>query len=96
MKIIFHPDAEEEMVFAAQYYEDRAPGLGVAFLEELEKGIDRIANSPFICPILSGQVRRYLLDIFPFGILYRVEREQIFILAIMHRKRRPNYWKDRN
>jgi len=32
---------------------------------------------------------------FPFGILYRIEPEQIVVVAVMHLRRRPGYWRDR-
>jgi len=32
---------------------------------------------------------------FPYGILYIEEPEEIFILAIMHLHRYPDYWKER-
>ena len=32
---------------------------------------------------------------FPFGILYRVDPDEIVILAVMHLARQPDYWRDR-
>lgn len=40
-------------------------------------------------------VRRCLVNRFPFGVIYSVEQGEIFILAVMHLRRHPDYWKDR-
>lgn len=37
MIAIYHPEAEDEMIVAARYYENEASGLGVKFLDDLDK-----------------------------------------------------------
>jgi len=32
---------------------------------------------------------------FPYSIVYRVETEKVFVLAVAHLRRRPLYWRDR-
>jgi threonine/homoserine efflux transporter RhtA len=41
-------------------------------------------------------VRRCLVNRFPFGVLYSLETTGVFILAVMHNRRRPDYWKSRH
>lgn len=31
----------------------------------------------------------------PYGVLYARESDRLYILAIMHTKRKPGYWLDR-
>ncbi len=90
-----HPEAEAEMRVAARWYHACQPGLGARFLREVAQAGKRIASHPEACPIVSGSVRRCLVDSFPFGLLYRVEGEKVYVLAVMHQKREPNYWKCR-
>jgi len=40
-------------------------------------------------------VRRKQLGRFPYQLLYRVDGEEIRILAVMHKRRRPLYWVER-
>jgi len=42
---------------------------------------------------ISGHFRRCLIDRFPYGIIYVVDEREIFIAAVMHLKRKPEYWK---
>jgi len=36
-----------------------------------------------------------LVRVFPYSVLYTVEREFVLIVAIMHGKREPGYWRHR-
>jgi plasmid stabilization system protein ParE len=94
-QIIYHPDAENEFLQSVHYYETQQKGLGRKFINSFNKSIDNIKFSPESWPILEDDIRRYLLSTFPFGILYRKVRNTIRILAVMHLKRDPDYWKDR-
>jgi len=44
---------------------------------------------------MEHDVRRCLVNRFPFGVLYSVEPTSIFVIAVMHHRRRPDYWKNR-
>lgn len=90
-----HPEADSEMRAAARWYQSCQPGLGTRFLREVGNAGKRISDYPEACQILAGSVRRCLLEQFPFGILYRVEAERIYVLAVMHLSREPGYWKNR-
>lgn len=92
---LFHPEAEEEMIVAARFYEKRAEGLGISFLHEVETGIHRIGEAPERYPIFAHNIRRYLLHRFPFSILYSKRKDALVIIAVMHHNQRPYYWKIR-
>lgn len=94
-RVVFLDPAEEEMLEAAAYYEDRASGLGDHFITEVQHAVQRIIENPESSRLLKGNVRRRLLRRFPFGILYRIEADKIIIVAVMHLRRRPGYWADR-
>ena len=95
MRLSFHPEAEDEFFRAVEYYEACEPGLGQAFSAEVTSGILRIHDYPSAWPLVDDEVRRCLVHRFPFAILYIVERDNIFILAVMHVRREPGYWKSR-
>src|SRR5215467_13716067 len=91
-EISFHRFADQELNDTAQYYQLESPGLGVAFLDEVERSLQSITKHPDSSPVLSGSVRRRLLRRFPYALLYTVKPEGIRILAVMNLKRRPTYW----
>ena len=91
----FLSPAEREMAQAAQYYNSRVPNLGTEFLHEVKKAVKRLEADPEAAQKVRGDVRRRLIRRFPFGILYRVDPEEIVILAVMHLGRHPDYWHGR-
>lgn len=93
--IIFHPLAERELVEAARFYEARAVGLGGDFIREVEHSLTQIAASPQAGRVFEGTIRRWLVRRFPFANLYRVTTEDVSVVALMHVRRRPGYWKRR-
>ncbi|RZN41532.1 MAG: type II toxin-antitoxin system RelE/ParE family toxin [Methanophagales archaeon ANME-1-THS] len=93
--VVFLPQAEQEMLEAARFYESQTVGLGVDYLSEVERAVQTIAESPTTWPVIEGELRRRLIRRFPFGILYRIEPEEIVIIAVAHLRRRPWYWKKR-
>jgi hypothetical protein len=95
MKYSFHPDAELEFVMAIEYYEGCLKGLGNDFALEVYDTIKRIIANPEAWQKLGENIRRSLVNRFPYGVLYVYENNEIIILAIMHLHRNPDYWKER-
>jgi len=93
--LIFHPLAKEEIRTAANYYDDNRRGLGDRFLDAIEHGMIQIQSNPFGWRKFRGEVRCYLVQKFPYGILYITDDAYIFIVAIMHLHRVPDYWIER-
>jgi len=87
--------AEQELYDATSYYEGRSPGLGTAFLDEVEHAITQIREYPVAAPQIDRLIWRKLLRRFPYSIMYSVQDNAIRILAIANHKRRPLYWRKR-
>ena len=95
MNFAFHPEADEEFIEAAAYYEGCAPGLGIDFAREIHTAIRNAVEYPTLWPEIEDEVHRCLVHRFPYGVLYSIEPEGLFILAVMHLHREPDYWKHR-
>lgn len=95
MKIVFHPEAYEEMIESARFYEQREEGLGWEFLEAVVDATRRIRQFPHAGAVESHDMRKRLVAGFPFTILYQLENDRIHIGAVMHQHRTPGYWKER-
>lgn len=93
--VLFHPEAEEEMINSGVFYETKSYGLGHKFLNEIAHSLDLIASSPEAWTIFFDDIRRFLLQRFPFGLLYEIHYDYIHIIAVMHLHRKPFYWKSR-
>jgi plasmid stabilization system protein ParE len=95
MTFSFHPGAEEEFQGAIEYYEDREAGLGYDFSVEVFTAIQNAVGHPHAWPVIEEDVHRCLVNRFPYCVLYSIEEAGVFILAVMHLRRHPDYWKDR-
>jgi hypothetical protein len=95
MKWAFHPEAEAEFHGAIDYYEECESGLGEDFAIEVHTAIQNILTYPEAWPTLEGDIRRCLTSRFPYGVVYSIETEGVFILAVMHLHRHSDYWKHR-
>ncbi len=91
----FHPDAEAELNDAAAFLDNASPGLGAAFLDDLEHALTVITAHPEAAPLVQGRVRRKVLRKFPYSLLYSVVGSDIRLLAVSHHRRRPFYWRGR-
>ncbi len=96
MRFHSHREADEELTGAFEKYDAAAPGLSADFLNEIEAGIERIRKQPETWPRVKGsKARRHWIRRFPYGLMYLVRADEILLNAVMHAKRRPNYWMHR-
>jgi toxin ParE2 len=95
MKYDFLAPARAELQEAVYYYEDRRPGLGEEFATEVRDTIDRILLNPTVWAKLSANVRRCRLRRFPYALIYQVKPDLILVVAVMHLRRDPVYWRSR-
>ncbi len=95
IRAAWHPLAKRELFESQDFYEDRAAGLGAAFLESVEAATAGIRRHPYSGFSVDAILRRSRLLRFPYSLIYRVEEERVFILAVAHDKRRPRYWAGR-
>jgi toxin ParE1/3/4 len=93
--VVFHPLAEQELLEAADFCKTRAVGLGNDFIREVEHMLAQIVASPEAGNILARTIRRWLVRRFPFAILYQAGAENLSMIALMHLRRRPGYWRRR-
>jgi plasmid stabilization system protein ParE len=91
----FHPDAGEEYTQAVLYYAGVSPELGGRLYDEIERLIQEVRRQPERFARFSPPTRRALARSFPYSIIYLDEPDRIWIVAVMHAKRRPGYWRDR-
>lgn len=88
-------EAYKELESARQWYEERSRGLGGKFLDEVDWGMNAIRDFPDTWPLYIHGTRRVLLHRFPFAIVYLYDGEKVYVIALMHLRRKPGYWGNR-
>lgn len=91
----FHPAAGEEYAAAAAHYARINPELGGRFFDEIERLIRDVRRQPDRFRVFDPPVRRHLSTVFPYSVLYLDQPDRVWIVAVMHGKRRPGYWRNR-
>jgi toxin ParE1/3/4 len=87
----FRSRAERELDEAEAWYDERRPGLGLEFLDEVGVVLARIDVDPAQFPKTRSGVRRALLRRFPFAI-YFIDDDATdrVVLAVLHQATSPD------
>jgi plasmid stabilization system protein ParE len=92
----FHPAVRDEIDDAHDWYEQRQPGLGGDFLDEVERVLAEITANPARYGFADADIREGTLKHFPYAIYYRVLTDRIRVLAVYHTARDPSGWQTRS
>ena len=90
-----HPEALEELDEALEWYNRKSSRAPDRMLREYDEHVAAIRRTPERFRFVYREYRQLNLDRFPFAIIYRLRQESIFIIAVMHERRHPDYWKHR-
>jgi len=91
----FHPEAELELYEAAAFYEAALSGLGRDFTDEVERVVNILLEHPELGAKVDKNLRHFVLRRFPFSVVYAATGQVVYIVAIAHGSREPEYWKTR-
>ena len=98
-QVVSRPDAEDDVIEIAAWYESRAEGLGHRFVEEFLAVLDQLALNPVLhCRRHPRKnIRWRYPKSFPYRVIYEVnEHEKIVIVAaVLHAARHDREWKQR-
>ena len=95
-RVAFRPQADAEVREARRWYEERRSGLGAKFAAAVEEAVARITDNPLAFPCVRGETRRAILRRFPYGLYFRVLRDAVIVLAVVHGRRHPRRWQLRS
>jgi hypothetical protein len=92
MLIVRHPEADEELDAAAVRYEELQQGLGDQFLDDFERTLAKVVSDPERWRKIRANNRKTNFRRFPYAIVYSFQAQTVYVKAVMHLRRRPNYW----
>ena len=88
-------EAASEWREAVARYEEIEPGLGVRFKNEIRSILEWIKENPELARLRPGGYRRVNSKVFPYYVAYMVWNDTLWVLAVAHGARRPEYWIER-
>ena len=95
MEVHFTEPASIELDDAIQFYELQLPGLGKKFFNEIEETMELILHFPLLWTSNTTHTRKAVLRKFPYNLIYSIYQNDIYIIAVAHQNRAPEYWIDR-
>lgn len=90
-----HPEARAEITGSLGYYKEKDPTVAEDFDVTIDAAVLLIAAKPNTWPTYLHSTRRYVLNRFPYSIIYREHNDAIQIIALAHHRRKPGYWSKR-
>ncbi|MEX0716630.1 MAG: type II toxin-antitoxin system RelE/ParE family toxin [Planctomycetaceae bacterium] len=87
-----HPEAEADHEDAFAWYFERNPQAATRFEAEFGCAIDFIRARPAMFPKCDADHHFVLFKRFPYRLIYRIADDKVQVIAIVHAKRRPDYW----
>jgi plasmid stabilization system protein ParE len=95
-----HRRANEEIREAARWYEERSIGLGARFVAAVRDVFENLEARPQQFAQLETvsadtAIRRVLVSDFPYLVVFELFDAEVFVYAVAHASRRPNYWRRR-
>jgi plasmid stabilization system protein ParE len=94
-RVLFTPEAEDDVAFSYNWYEGHEPGLGEDFLRCIEACVQGIQRQPEMYPVAIDEFRRAPIRRFPFEIFYEPTSECITIYSVFHCSQDPQKWRER-
>jgi hypothetical protein len=92
---LLHPAADDEFAESVRYYAGIDSHLGMRFYREMERLIGDVCAHPERFRMFDPPARRHFSAAFPYAVIYVEKPDYVWIVAVMHMKRQPGYWRER-
>ena len=94
-RLVITVPALAEAAAAREHYAQIRPELAAEFSAELSRALQWVQSHPLAWAPIGRRARRRLLNRFPYAAIYRIEADCIRVVALMHQRQRPGYWRGR-
>lgn len=93
--VVFHPEARLELTAAGRGYADKSQALAQRFYAEIDAVIAEACARPTLHRMFDPPARRHFRPVFPYAVIFLDRAAEVWIVAVMHFKQRPGYWRER-
>jgi plasmid stabilization system protein ParE len=89
------PAARADLREAQAWYSAISPAPGARFVAALDDCVATIVAEPELFQELHRRARRAPVRGFPYGLIFRIDGEDIHLIACFHASRDPGVWQRR-
>ncbi len=90
-RLIFHPRVADDLGAIVEYYRELDPSLPARLRTRFREQLDRLVDFPASGAPLFDDFRRVVIKRFPYMLVYRIEGDQILVLAVISFRRDPDW-----
>ena len=95
LPLIVNPQAEADLADAKAWYDRQRGGLGDELLECVEETFDQVCRTPELFGKVFQDLRLATIRRFPYVVVYRIDDDQITVVAVYHTRSDPRGWRSR-
>lgn len=95
-QLVVKPKAEYDLQDGWEWYEQQKTGLGDRYLDSIDSLFLSIRSNPLKYQLKYKSIRMALAKPFPIAVYYTLDKEKIFVLAVLSTYRNPRIWEARN
>ena len=81
--------AQKDLLESSEWYEEQTSGLGERFAEIIYGSINTIVKDPLIYKKVKSDIREFVVEQFPYLIVYECKNDVVNIIRIFHTSRNP-------
>lgn len=91
-RAVFHPEASQDYPDAIEYHAAISMEPAARFDSEIQRLVGEICLDPQWFLRIRPPVQRAISHEFPYSVVHPDQPDRVWIVAVMHAKRRPGYW----
>jgi hypothetical protein len=92
-RILYHPLFDRDVIEAAEWYDDRAGGLGDAFVANVAQAVNAVIANPERFGKVSSDLRYFSVKRFPYLVLFDYNDDELLLLGVLHTARSIQKWR---
>ena len=94
MKVRYSALARADVRDAKAFYRKDSQQAPKDFAAQLRHALQRIREHPQSGSPYELGTRRFIMERFPYAVIYFLTVEGIYVAAVQHHSRKPDYWHD--
>jgi toxin ParE1/3/4 len=91
-EVTLHAAAEAEYEVALRWYLERSTRAAEGFEAAVDRAMEFIATFSEASPRCDDRHRYHSLRRYPYGLVYRLDGDQVRVVAITHDRQLPGFW----
>ena len=95
LRLVINPEAEADIADARSWYRSKDEGLEADFVARLDVVFDAITRFPELYAVEFEGLRLGPVRRFPYAVAYRLDDDQITVVAVYHTASDPSGWQSR-